>query len=237
MPTMQEKMYESLKNIQIGTILTKKEIVNKIQNLFPDTPDSSITPQDACYNIVNIGRSEEPLFEWIKRNKYKYLGRNYPYNGDITHKSKDSGTIEKVGYWSNGKKVMTKDIFDSQISHSNHEIIYPDEVENYTLAEGAKKQVIVNAYERNPKARRECIKHYGTKCFLCGFDFEQVYGEIGKGFIHVHHIKPLAEINEEYEVNPIQDLRPVCPNCHAMIHKRKPAYSIEEIESLIKKSV
>jgi len=114
-------------------------------------------------------------------------------------------------------------------------IIYPDELEKQTLSEGAKKQVIVNAYERNPKARKECIKYYGTKCFICGFDFKERYGEIGKGFIHVHHIKPLSEINEEYEVNPIQDLRPVCPNCHAMIHKKKPAFSIEEIKSLLAK--
>jgi len=113
-------------------------------------------------------------------------------------------------------------------------IIYPDEIEKEVLSEGAKKQVIVNAYERNPKARHECIKYYGTKCFICCFDFEEKYGEIGRGFIHVHHIKPLSEINEEYEVNPIEDLRPVCPNCHAMIHKRQPAYSIEEIKEIIK---
>ena len=120
---------------------------------------------------------------------------------------------------------------------TNKKIIYPDDIDEQeqTLSEGAKKQIFVNAYERNPKARQQCIEYYGTKCFICGFDFEKKYGEIGKGFIHVHHIKPLSEINEEYEVNPIQDLRPVCPNCHAMIHKKKPAYSIEEIKSLLAK--
>ena len=120
--------------------------------------------------------------------------------------------------------------------NTSDNIIYPDELENQNLSEGAKKQVIVNAYERNPKARQKCIKYYGTKCFICSFNFEKKYGEIGRGFIHVHHIKPLSEINEEYEVNPIQDLRPVCPNCHAMIHKKKPAYSIEEIKSLLAKN-
>ena len=67
-------------------------------------------------------------------------------------------------------------------------------------------------------------------------DFEKKYGEIGKGFIHIHHKKPLSEINEEYEVDPIQDLIPVCPNCHAMIHMKKPAYSIDEIQSLLAKN-
>jgi len=133
--------------------------------------------------------------------------------------------------------INTKEIRD-EIQRVLNEIfestIYPDELENQTLSEGAKKQVIVNAYERSLKARQECIKHYGTKCFICGFDFEKKYGEIGREFIHVHHIKPLSEINEEYKVNPIQDLRPVCPNCHAMIHKKKPAYSIEEIKEIVK---
>jgi len=111
-----------------------------------------------------------------------------------------------------------------RVLKTDSDVVYP---------EGAKKQVIVNAYERNSKARQECIKHYGTKCFICNFDFKEKFGEIGRGFIHVHHIKPLSEINEEYEVNPIKDLRPICPNCHAMIHKRQPAYSIEEIKQYI----
>lgn len=116
------------------------------------------------------------------------------------------------------------------------ETIYPDEVENDSkLIEGAKKQVIVNAYERNLKARKECINKYGHDCFVCGFNFTKVYGALGNNFIHVHHIKPLSEINQEYEINPIKDLRPVCPNCHAMLHKKIPAYSIQEIKNLLKK--
>ena len=116
------------------------------------------------------------------------------------------------------------------------DVVYPDEIEDNIFLEGAKKQVVVNAYERNPKARQMCIEHYGVRCFICEFDFEEKYREIGKGFIHVHHVKPLSEINEEYKVDPIKDLIPVCPNCHAMIHKRKPAYSIEEIQSLLGKN-
>ncbi len=115
------------------------------------------------------------------------------------------------------------------------EIIYPDEIEDKDLFEGTKKQIIVNAYERSSQARQECIEHYGVKCSICNFDFEAVYGDLGKGFIHVHHIKPLSEIDEKYKINPIEDLRPVCPNCHAMLHKRKPSYSIEEIKDKINK--
>jgi len=114
-------------------------------------------------------------------------------------------------------------------------IIYPDEIEDNNLYEGIKKQITVNAYERNFQARKECIQHYGYKCQICEFDFEKVYGEIGKNFIHVHHKVDISIIGENYKVDPIKDLIPVCPNCHAMLHKRKPAYNPEEIKSQILK--
>jgi hypothetical protein len=115
-------------------------------------------------------------------------------------------------------------------------IIYPDEIEDKELYEGSKKQITVNAYERSSQARQECINKYGYICVICNFDFKKIYGEIGQNFIHVHHVKPLSEIDEKYKINPIEDLRPVCPNCHAMLHKRKPAYSIEEIKDKIEQT-
>ena len=102
------------------------------------------------------------------------------------------------------------------------------------LFEGAKKSVTINAYERNPKARSLCIKHWGTKCTICGFDFEEKYGKIGQGFIHVHHLVPVSEIGQSYQIDPINDLRPVCPNCHSMLHKTNPPLTIEELKDEIK---
>lgn len=83
--------------------------------------------------------------------------------------------------------------------------------------EGAKTTVTINAYERNPKARAACIAHYGCKCVVCEFDFVERYGPLGMDFIHVHHLKPIGQIRAQYRVDPINDLRPVCPNCHAML--------------------
>jgi len=117
------------------------------------------------------------------------------------------------------------------------QLVYPDEIsDSNSLFEGAKKQIIVNAYERNPEARKQCIEYYGLNCMICDFNFEEVYGKIGKNFIHVHHLKPLSEVNEQYEVNPIKDLIPICPNCHAMLHKKIPAYSIEALKNMLCKS-
>ena len=112
---------------------------------------------------------------------------------------------------------------------------FPDEVDSVqTFREGAVRQVSVNAYEREPKARQKCIDYYGSSCSICGFDFGRAFGQLGKGFIHVHHLKPLSEIAEEYEIDPIKDLRPVCPNCHAMIHRSSPPLSLEQIQMLLK---
>ncbi|WP_227006553.1 HNH endonuclease [Shewanella donghaensis] len=113
--------------------------------------------------------------------------------------------------------------------------IYPDEVHEQPteLIEGAIRQVTINAYERNPKARAACIEEYGATCQVCDFNSEAKYGDIGKGFIHVHHKVDIATIGESYQVDPINDLIPVCPNCHAMLHTEKPAMSIEKLKQII----
>lgn len=112
--------------------------------------------------------------------------------------------------------------------------IFTDEyVPGSTFKEGQRVQVLVNRYERDQNARDECIKHHGTSCSVCRFNFEAKYGEIGRGFIHVHHLVPVSEIGEEYVVNPVKDLIPICPNCHAMIHRRNTPLSIDELQRLI----
>ncbi len=104
-----------------------------------------------------------------------------------------------------------------------------------TLIEGTVRQVIINAYERNPIARARCIAHYGPSCVVCGFNFGAVYGPFADGFIHVHHVKSLSAIGAEYEVDPIADLRPVCPNCHAVIHLGGKCRGIEEVRRLLRR--
>jgi hypothetical protein len=102
--------------------------------------------------------------------------------------------------------------------------------------EGSKRQVVVNAYERDPVARQTCIDHYGPTCVVCGFNFLAVFGPEADGFIHVHHLTPLSEIGTEYTVDPINDLRPVCPNCHAVIHLGSGTKSIDEVREMLHNS-
>jgi 5-methylcytosine-specific restriction enzyme A len=103
--------------------------------------------------------------------------------------------------------------------------------------EGATHQIWVNAYERNPAARRACIAYYGARCIVCGFSFGQVFGDLGEGYIHVHHLLDLATIGTEYEVDPVHDLRPICPNCHAMLHRQTPAMSVEKLKDILGLSI
>jgi len=107
-----------------------------------------------------------------------------------------------------------------------------DDGKNY--AEGGRREVFVKRYERNLYARKKCISYYGTICGVCGFDFYKVYGEIGRDFIHVHHLNLISKKKEEYQIDPVNDLRPVCPNCHAMLHKKVPPFSIKEIVEWIR---
>ncbi len=138
----------------------------------------------------------------------------------ISIPSKIAGELEKVwAAFSAGRGLMLAEEIEDDA------IIY----------EGAVRRISVNAYERSPKARQKCIDYYGASCVVCGFDFRVVYGKVGDGF-NVHHLKQLSKVGEQYKVDPIRDMRPVCPNCHAIIHRRNPAYSIEEVVTFLQKA-
>jgi len=110
---------------------------------------------------------------------------------------------------------------------------YPEEIPVETsikYPEGFRQTITVNAYERNAAARDKCIEAYGSICCICSIDFSKTYGDIGTGYIHVHHLVPLSKIRKEYEVDPINDLIPVCPNCHSMLHTQNPPFTIDELK-------
>lgn len=101
--------------------------------------------------------------------------------------------------------------------------------------EGARYTVTINGYERNAKARAACIAYHGYKCSVCDFTFSKMYGAWGNDFIHVHHIKPIGTIGRQYEIDPKNDLIPVCPNCHAMIHRTKTPLTVAELRRRLRK--
>lgn len=142
------------------------------------------------------------------------------------------GSAEKKGqyYWKFRPEL--KEAFEHYIQ--SRQSAAPQEINEHEapqLWEGTKKTVQVNRYERNLEARRRCLEKYGYRCTVCNMNFEEVYGDIGKHFIEVHHLVPLHTIQQSYIVNPEQDLRPVCPNCHTMLHRAN--CSIAELQQII----
>ena len=114
-------------------------------------------------------------------------------------------------------------------------IDYVDDFTNKALLEGASRLVTCTHYERKTAYRKACIAKHGCKCSVCDFDFEATFGEIGKGFIHVHHINQLSLQGEAKAINPETDLIPVCPNCHAMLHSKpdsKEPYTVDELRQI-----
>lgn len=142
------------------------------------------------------------------------------------------------------RERLTQLGFFLEIEDDEHDdllLIVEDDLEALRIEEGngiegAKKAYLVNKYERDSKNRKKAIKMHGLNCYACGFNFEEVYGERGKEFIEIHHIKPLSTLEKAIEINPETDLVPLCANCHRMVHRRKDNYlSIEELKELIQK--
>ncbi len=178
------------------------------------------------YDVLLNPETEEVLsMEYLKTNKKLAEQHWSTQNSGIKIRSNVAEELEKV--W-----------FDFTLKEHGL-IVKPDFTVNKktSLIEGAVRQITSNKYERNPQARKICIEKYGTQCSVCGFDFEKIYGEVGKDFIHVHHLNQVSSIKKEYEINPIEDLRPVCPNCHAMIHREKIPLTIEELKRKIENTV
>lgn len=185
---------------------------------------------------------------WIDKDEY-YTSQKMLYNRLKLIKHIDSEELHLSKLKKHGLKaapqgptrliderVGVKIYIESVLKDSITDVVYPDEVHEENLYEGAVKEVKVNAYERNIRARNKCIEHFGLDCIICGFNFEEVYGELGEGFIHVHHLIPLSELGKNYKVDPKKDLVPVCPNCHTMLHRKHEGslVSINELKLMMK---
>ena len=113
------------------------------------------------------------------------------------------------------------------------EILINITAENLQVVEGSQLLVNSKRYERSKLLRKIAIDIHGNSCFVCGMNFEYVYGEIGIGFIHVHHIERVADKGIR-SIDPYSDLIPVCPNCHAMLHSSTPPLKPSELKKKLR---
>jgi len=135
-------------------------------------------------------------------------------------------------------KNQLVEYINSNFSDNYQNDIFPEMLDYEPIEfEGIKKQITVNKYERSSIARKKCIDFHGLNCKVCNINFEKSYGVIGIDFIHIHHLTPIRKIGREYKVDYKKDLIPVCPNCHAMLHRKINGHepTIEELKKLVKK--
>ena len=188
-----------------GLATAKRMLVKKSKN----SPK-----QDGLTKLIKFRRADLSVEFLVLNEKFRSL---------FTSKELEEAQrrLDLIPSYAFRNSVPTKDVIPGE---------YVDDTE-YT--EGSKKRVVVNAFERNSKAREACLKKFGYSCQVCGMSFSDRYGEIGGKFIHVHHKKLLACRQKAYKVDPVKDLIPVCPNCHAMLHTSDPPLRVDELKSKI----
>lgn len=207
---------------------------------------------DDCYSaVIEMDKLENPRSRIIWKSKFRDLLRNiFPkyYEKFLEGKIEENTNLPKIRFVKlDSNNFDIEFIFTSEIEDDVLEEISQDnpldidtiniELETKIRKEGKVKYVYGKQYERNPKNRIEAIKYHGTKCVVCGFDFEKIYGNRGKGYIEIHHIRPLSFVREESNINPKTDLVPICSNCHRMIHRKKDnVLSIDDLKQIIKDS-
>ena len=120
--------------------------------------------------------------------------------------------------------------------HVKELVAFPDLVE---APEGKTLTRMHVTRERDPRLvkskKKKTLKEQGyLACEICGFDFEKVYGERGKGYIECHHTKPVHTLVAGSKTN-LEELALLCPNCHRMIHSKRPWLTVEELKCLFEK--
>jgi len=103
--------------------------------------------------------------------------------------------------------------------------------------EGERTSALAKRVERNPAARQACLEVHGYSCKVCGDSMEHRYGPVGTRVIEVHHLSEFRLSDGKRQVDPVKDLVPVCPNCHTIIHRKRPAYILDEVREMLHSKV
>lgn len=179
--------------------------------------------------IVNVDHKRDSVFEII--DNYEYVTPKKSLLGYQHQRKAILRDINAENLWKSVGQNIAK---GENIRWSLAKCVTTKATENILFEEGSKYSVLSSQVERSALARQACIDHYGYKCQICFFDFVDKYSELGKNFIHVHHIEDISLKNGEYTIDPIRDLIPVCPNCHAMLHRKRPAMMPDELRTILR---
>lgn len=172
---------------------------------------------DACYISRIFGpQSISPLLTKQKRADA---------NAESRTKLGSDAVMRRAAHSHEQAKKKQKRDFD--VSKLQEPIVAEEIADRY---EGEKRQITINSYERDPEARKLCIRKHGYHCAVCKMNFADEFGDIGKSYIHVHHKHSFGESGVARVTHSENDLVPLCPNCHAMAHRRTPPFDVEELK-------
>ena len=201
-------------------------------------------------DFFNLSSEDRTLGRYFKDNRFEYKWHNMVQYARwrLTKDHYLDGNAPR-GIWKLSKEGITtarrmadkypalNSSKETSVTAEAHSL--PDV--DISVTEGRKKLVTHLRRERNPKVvrakKRQALKETGKlECEVCGFDFEKVYGTIGKDFCEAHHKRPIGAAEHEVETR-IEDLAIICSNCHRMIHKTKPMMGINEFRAVLKAKV
>ncbi|MCL2846045.1 MAG: hypothetical protein FWE23_11470 [Chitinivibrionia bacterium] len=240
---MYEKMNLDEREKEFANFLKNNGVPNEYQNYIDRAIKNTHGKTGVVYEFSNFVGNENffncTSFETFALKKNEIISKEgfKDINDRISHGVPNTAL--------NHYEKFLKQISESKIEETENNVSKQNENNNrgknpmnclLKFYEGKQGKALINKRERNYKARKKCLEHHGYKCKICKFDFEEIYGEIGKGIIHVHHITKIAEMPEEYEINPVDGLIPVCPNCHAVIHSIKHAHTPLQIKNALDKA-
>jgi 5-methylcytosine-specific restriction protein A len=178
-------------------------------------------------SVNDVARDPLDQALWPKRWDRMKLSVQY---GPLVVDPNDSAAVEQVVVqWGGGLLGLVAALLPLE------EVQTGPEPESQSLPEGAKIRVEVNRYERSRLNRALSVAIHGYRCAACEFDFSEAYGELGQDFIHIHHVVPVSKMGADYVPNPATDLVPLCPNCHAMVHRNDPPLSLDDLRGIIRR--
>lgn len=202
---------------------TSKEIIIKATVIKSDVTRNHI--DDSKYTLGDKDFSK--LGPWMELKIDNELDYDLTLSKLRAHGLK--GNIQGIRSMPDGVSSYIDGILDNSNDYRN---AFSDTTT--TFQDGKITRTYSTKYERNPKNREAAINYLGLNCQVCGFNFSSTYGDIGKDYIEVHHLKPLYTLDTPKTIDPQKDLAVLCANCHKMIHRkisdRNTILSVEELK-------
>jgi len=237
--------FSEITNEQSFSLVIEHQWASTVVRFEPDLFAAEVIDflvEQTCLKTSDIEKLVEDYQGLFSHIVYKINGKNFA-EGEI-HEQENQIVFEIEILTANSSlalaEINEKEQNVLMLALKIFSLLLPEPQFSYASAEeasgfpeGAVSKIVVNKYERDPRNRMAAIKIHGYKCLACDFDFQDKYGSLGQDFIVVHHLTPVSKLGEGYVVNPETDLSPLCPNCHAMVHRHNPPLLPSELRQII----